>query len=166
MFQESSGANGGTSVVDAPNQQSAAAAIDRLDEVLDLGNVRMKLADSEEGPGLDQERIDLMEREYRKFLALQLAHPEATIVPCKIVDEIWHRHILDTAAYRRDCEAIFGRFVDHYPYFGMRSEAEAEELNDAYAETLDLYRDAFGEPPHDSWVSTDPAKCRKPTCRR
>lgn len=145
---------------------AASEAFASLKDLLDLSDVRMKLADADEGPGLGAQQLDLMEAEYRKFLALQLAHPEATIVPCKIVDELWHRHILDTAAYRRDCEAIFGRFVDHYPYFGMRSEAEAEELNDAYAETLDLYRDAFGEPPHDSWVSTDAAKCRKPTCRR
>jgi hypothetical protein len=137
-----------------------------LDVHLDLTDVRMKLADPEEGPGLDQAALDLAEREYRKFLALQIAHPEATIVPCQLVDQIWHQHILDTAAYRRDCEAIFGRFLDHYPYFGMRDEAEAQELNDAYADTLDLYRDAFGNPPPDTWVSTDPARCRKPRCRR
>ncbi len=149
--------------IGAPAADEAFAS---LDVSLDLSDVRMKLADADEGPGLNEAQIDLMEGEYRKFLALQLAHPEATIVPCKIVDEIWHRHILDTAAYRRDCEAIFGRFVDHYPYFGMRSEAEAEELNDAYVGTLGLYRDAFGEPPPDTWVSEDPARCRKPTCRR
>ena len=118
---------------------AADEAFASLEDLLDLSDVRMKLADADEGPGLDEAQIDLMEGEYRKFLALQLAHPEATIVPCKIVDEMWHRHILDTAAYRRDCEAIFGRFLDHYPYFGMRNEAEAEELTDAYAETLDLY---------------------------
>ena len=74
-------------------------------------------------------------------------------MPCKIVDEIWHQHILDTAAYRRDCEAIFGRFLDHYPYFGMRERGQAQELTDAYAETLDLYREAFGEPPPDTWIA-------------
>jgi hypothetical protein len=145
---------------------TAEEALRDLGTNLDLTDIRMKLADAGEGPGLAQSRLDLMEGEYRKFLALQLAHPEAMIVPCEIVDQIWHQHILDTAAYRRDCEAIFGRFLDHYPYFGMRSKAEAEELNDAYAETLDLYRDVFGEPPPDTWVSTDAARCRKPTCRR
>jgi hypothetical protein len=145
---------------------SAAEALRELGARPNLDDVCMKLADTNEGPGYNQAHIDLMVGEYRKFLALQLAHPEAPIVPCGIVDEIWHRHILDTAAYRRDSEAIFGRFLDHYPYFGMRSAVEAEELNDAYAETLGLYRDAFGEPPPETWVSTDPARCRKPTCRR
>ena len=27
-----------------------------------------------------------------------------TSVSCAIVDEIWHQHILDTAAYREHCE--------------------------------------------------------------
>jgi hypothetical protein len=145
--------------------KSAADTLRELGARPDLSDVRMKLADATEGPGLGQAQIDLMEGEYRKFLALNLAHPGATIVPCKVVDEIWHRHILDTAAYRRDCEAIFGRFLDHYPYFGMRDQAEAQELSDAYADTLDLYRDSFGEPPADTWVSNDPARCSKPTCR-
>jgi hypothetical protein len=158
--------DGGTAVV-THKKFDAASVIDRLDVLLDLSDVRMKLADPEEGPGLAREQIDLMEREYRKFLAIQVMHPDAVIVPCKIVDEMWHRHILDTAAYREDCEVIFDRFLDHYPYFGMRNEAEAEELDDAYAATLDLYREAFGEPPAGSWVSNDDAaRCRKPTCRR
>lgn len=166
MFQEANAMGGGTAVL-ARDTFDASAAMQRLDDLLDLTDVKMKLADSEEGPGLDQEQIDLSEGEYRKFLAMQLMHPRAVIVPCKIVDEMWHRHILDTAAYREDCAAIFGRFLDHYPYFGMRNEIEAEELNDAYAETLDLYRDAFGEPPAGSWVlDGDAARCRKPTCRR
>jgi hypothetical protein len=162
VFTQLSDPDGGTAVL-SPETSDGTTMLDRLDDLLDLGNVRMKLADSEEGPGLPQEQLDLMELEYRKFLALQLMHPGAVIVPCKIVDEMWHRHILDTAAYREDCAAIFGRFLDHYPYFGMRNEAEAQELVDAYVGTLDLYRDAFGEPPTGSWVADDDdaARCRR-----
>jgi hypothetical protein len=161
MLKEPTVASGGTALLNSP-VADATAAMERLDELLDLSNVRMKLADSEEGPGLDQEQIDLMESEYRKFLAMQLMHPGAVIVPCQIVDEMWHRHILDTAAYRADCATIFGRFLDHYPYFGMRNEVEAQELTDAYADTLDLYQDAFGEPPTGSWVSSQgAARCRR-----
>ena len=46
-------------------------------------------------------------------------------VPCKLVDELWHAHILDTRAYRDDCYRIFGFFYDHYPYFGLRDAADA-----------------------------------------
>jgi hypothetical protein len=149
--------------VDAPTAEQALAW---LDTRLDLANVKMKLADSEEGPGLSYDEIALMETEYRKFLALHLMHPEADIVPCKIVDEMWHRHILDTAAYRVDCDSIFGRFLDHFPYFGMRGDEDAQALNDAYADTLDRYREAFGEPPADTWVTIDASsKCKRTACK-
>lgn len=151
-----------TVAVDSQAQEALA----RLDDLLDLGNVKMKLADSDEGPGLSADYIELMEGEYRKFLALQLLYSEADIVPCKVVDEMWHRHILDTAAYREDCDAIFGRFLDHFPYFGMRGEADAQALHDAYADTLDRYREAFGEPPADTWITVDASsKCKRTACK-
>jgi hypothetical protein len=136
-----------------------------LNEHLDLSNVRMKLADVEEGQGLTDAELDLMEGEYRRFLALHLLHPDADIVPCKLVDEMWHRHILDTAAYRVDCDAIFGRFLDHFPYFGMRDEADTQALHDAYADTIDRYREAFGEPPEGTWISADASKCKRTACK-
>lgn len=162
MLQEPTVEIGGTAVLDATDPTTA---MQRLDDLLDLSNVKMKLADADEGPGLDAERIELMEAEYRKFLALQLMHPGAVIVPCKIVDEMWHRHILDTAAYREDCQAIFGRFLDHFPYFGMRGEEDAQALNDAYADTLWRYRDAFADPPAETWISSDAAKCGRTACK-
>jgi hypothetical protein len=144
---------------------TTADAMQRLDQELDLSSVRMKLADPDEGQGLGQAEIDLMEGEYRKFLALHLLYPDADIVPCEIVDETWHRHILDTAAYRADCDAIFGEFLDHFPYFGMRGEQDAQDLEDAYASTLDRYRDAFGEPPEGTWISTDAMSCKRTACK-
>ncbi len=140
-------------------------AMKRIDLSLDLTNIRMKLADSEEGPGYGDDHLDLMESEYRKFLALQLAFPDSVVVPCKIVDEMWHQHILDTAAYREDCDDLFGVYLDHFPYFGMRGPDDAQALNDAYADTLDRYRNAFGEPPADTWISSDAAKCGRTACK-
>lgn len=163
-MDQPSGDGGGTAVLDRPVTDTE-AALQRLEDLLDLGNVRMKLADTDEGAGLAIDEIDLMEEEYRKFLALQLLHPGADIVPCEIVDEMWHRHILDTAAYREDCDAIFGQFLDHFPYFGMRGEADAKALNDAYAETLERYRAAFGEPPPETWISSDAARCTRKACK-
>ena|ERR1039457_779675 len=141
-------------------------ALARLDDLLDLSNIRMKLADPDEGKGYDMDDLDLLETEYRKFLALRLAYPEMDVVPCKIVDEMWHQHILDTAAYRQDCEAIFGRFLDHFPYFGMRGEEDARALNDAYFETIERYRKAFGEPPADTWITIDASsRCKRTACK-
>jgi hypothetical protein len=162
LFSEPTDATGGAPVLGITN---ADPAIQRLDELLDLSNVKMKLADTAEGPGLSTDQIAVMEAEYRRFLALQLMHPEAIIVPCETVDEMWHRHILDTAAYRVDCDAIFGRFLDHFPYFGMRGEDDAQALNDAYGDTLWRYRDAFGNPPANTWIATDASKCGRTACK-
>lgn len=163
-MEETNDSVGGTAVLDRPTVDSK-VALGKLENLLDLSNVRMKLADADEGPGLSEDYLDLMEAEYRKFLALQLMHPDAIIVPCKIVDEMWHRHILDTAAYRADCAIIFGRFLDHFPYFGMRGAEDAQALHDSYADTLQRYQDAFGVPPADTWISSDAAKCGRTACK-
>lgn len=142
---------------------AAAEALDRLDALLDLSNVRLKLANPDEGDACTEAQLDLMEGEYRRFLALRMAHPEAEIVPCRSVDEMWHRHILDTRAYAADCDRIFGSFVHHFPYFGLRGEADALALESAYDNTLELYRDAFGEPADGTtWTSPDASsRCRR-----
>ena len=141
-------------------------AMARLATRLDLANVRMKLADPEEGHGYSSDHLDTMEGEYRKFLALHLLYPDMDVVPCKLVDDIWHQHILDTAAYREDCDAIYGRFLDHFPYFGMRDEQDAQALEDAYEDTIVRYREAFGEPPADSWISVDASsRCKRTACK-
>jgi hypothetical protein len=144
---------------------TAEDALAHLAECLDLTNVRLKLADPEEGKGLSEAELDLAEQEYRRFLALHLMYPGADIVPCHLVDDIWHQHILDTIAYRGDCDAIFGRFLDHFPYFGMRGEDDAQALLDAYGDTLEKYEAAFGPPPHGTWLKADEAKCHKGSCR-
>jgi hypothetical protein len=143
---------------------SPAEALERL-SLLDLSNVRMKLADPIEGKGYGHEHLDLMEQEYRRFLVMHMSHPDVEVVPCSMVDEFWHQHILDTIAYRQDCEAIFGEFLDHYPYFGMQSEQEAQDLKEAYGETLEIYEREFGSPPEGTWISADAAKCKRTNCK-
>jgi hypothetical protein len=132
---------------------SAANALAEIEAALDLSQIRRKLA--AHSAAYSPRQLDTMEGEYQKFLALHRANPDAKIVPCETVDTIWHQHILDTIAYRRDCERIFGRFIDHYPYFGTRGPDDAKSLIDCYDETLRLYRDAFGEPPTDTWTACD-----------
>lgn len=150
---------------DALIATNPADAMDRLASILDLSNVRTKLADPEEAASLSASQLELAEQEYRRFLALRLAYPEADIVPCKLVDAIWHQHILDTHAYHSDCNAIFGRYLHHFPYFGIRGEDDAQALHDAYADTLDRYRQAFGEPPASTWIATHASKCKRTACK-
>jgi hypothetical protein len=151
-----------TTAIAPLNPTEAFALTGRL---IDLAGVRRKLMDPEEGKGCSSSTVDLMEAEYRKFLALHLAHPGADVVPCKLVDEIWHQHILDTRAYAEDCEALFGGFLHHYPYFGMNGPDDALALHDAYADTIERYRAAFGDPPANTWISADAAKCKRTACK-
>ncbi len=139
---------------------TALDALGQVDEELNLAAIRGKLADPEEGRGHSRAHLELMEQEYRRYLALRLAHPDEDIVPCKLVDELWHAHILDTLAYHEDCDRIFGRYLHHFPYFGMRGEQDAQDLLDAYDSTLERYRVAFGEPPPDTWISQQSSRCR------
>lgn len=111
---------------------------------LDLSMIKMKLQDSEEGPGWSAERCDAVEIDYKRFLALKRAYPDREIVPNKEVDLFWHQHILDTEKYAQDCEALFGAFLHHYPYFGMRGEEDHANLCAAFAETQNLYELHFG----------------------
>lgn len=143
----------------------AAEALARVEREIDLSGLRFKLGNPEDGVAPPQGLLDLMESEYRRFLALRLAHPSAGIVPCKLVDAMWHSHILDTRAYADDCDRLFGGFMHHYPYFGMRGADDEQALADAYEETLRLYQEAFGEPPTDTWISAEPHRRCRTQCR-
>lgn len=84
---------------------------------------------------------------YRDYLFLQKKYEdETTIVPPEEVDEFWHNHILDTQKYHTDCQAIFGKYLHHYPYFGIDATSNATDLNDAFEITLSLYVKEFGHP--------------------
>ena len=76
----------------------------------------------------------------KKYLSI---HP--VIPPSTEIDEIWHHHILDTRKYHNDCSNIFGYYFHHYPYFGMRSESDFNNLNDAFKVTQDLHYKEFGD---------------------
>jgi hypothetical protein len=53
--------------------------------------------------------------------------------------------MLDTRAYIRDTQVIFGYYLHHFPYFGMRDDRDKHELQVAFAEMEDLYRREYGE---------------------
>lgn len=75
---------------------------------------------------------------------------------------MWHAHILDTHAYGPDCEAVFGKFLHHYPYWGMRGEEDLADLHSSWDRSLKLYGDSFGPAPSEFWTNSTPARC--PNC--
>ena len=114
-------------------------------EALDLDPIKLKLMDPEEGQGWSREYADRMELAYKRFLTLLVKYPDETIAPSKDVDKFWHGHILDTMKYAEDCERVFGYFLHHFPYFGMRGDADAADLRAAAANMHAIYEREFGE---------------------
>ena len=131
--------------------------------VLDLEPICIKTMGAEEGYGWSKEYALKIAGEYRRYLALCLQGGESKpAVPCKAVDKLWHMHILDTQKYADDCEKMFGYFLHHFPYFGMRGDDDMKNLEDSFAKTLSDYREAFGDEPSDVWLSaTRCPKCGK-----
>src|SRR5262245_28068934 len=128
------------SISDRPLDQVTAAI-----HALDLDPIKFKLMDHEEGQGWSREHADRVELAYRRFLVLYATYPEETLAPSKDVDKFWHGHILDTLKYADDCDRVFGRFLHHFPYFGLRGAEDAANLARAAETTQGLYRRQFGD---------------------
>jgi hypothetical protein len=130
------------------NWQDVCTKIDQLD----LDPIKVKLMDPDEGYCWTREQADHIEAQYRQFLKLS-ALQNSSVVPTKVIDTFWHAHILDTHKYAEDCDHVFGYFLHHFPYFGMRGEVDRKNLEQAYSETLQLVRDLFGV--EASWGKSD-----------
>ncbi|WP_317203976.1 glycine-rich domain-containing protein [Janthinobacterium sp.] len=112
---------------------------------LDLDAIKVKLMHKESGEGWSLEKANAMEFEYRRFLILMKKYPTENAAPLFDVDIFWHYHILDTMKYAVDCEAIFGHFLHHFPYVGLRGEADLEAHQQVGARMKELYETTFGE---------------------
>jgi len=136
-----------TKLTNRPVEQVIAAI-----EALDLDPIKLKLMDPEEGQGWSREYAERMEVAYKRFLTLLATHPEETLAAGKDVDKFWHGHILDTLKYAEDCDKVFGCFLHHFPYFGMRGAEDAANLAKAGETMRRLYQQEFGQD-HDASVS-------------
>jgi hypothetical protein len=82
--------------------------------------------------------------------------PDVPAVPSKLVDLVWHEHILDTQTYRHDSQRLFGKYIHHAPSFGDESDeevlAEKKEMVKQQQEMLEKYVALFSEAPSaDVW---------------
>lgn len=111
---------------------------------LDLEPIKHKLMNPEEG-AWSLAKCDAVEITYKQYLKLVAVYPNLSIVPSKNDDKMWHAHILDTAKYLEDCMNIFGYFLHHFPYFGVRSEEDKANLAQAFSVTQNLRKLHFGE---------------------
>tara|TARA_B110000285_G_C14935739_1_gene519483 strand:+ start:383 stop:859 length:477 start_codon:yes stop_codon:yes gene_type:complete len=127
---------------------------------LNFDRIKFKLSVKEDGEIWSKERIDFAEEEYKRFLTLIKLFPKKSIVPSKIMDEFWHMHILDTGAYRDDCQTIFGRFIDHFPYFGIYGNDDRNELMKSFEETKVIYFEHFNM----ALIDSDASRCEGKPC--
>lgn len=97
--------------------------------------------------GFSEQKVRTVEKWYRRFLFLTFKYPEQPIVVSEVIDVFWHQHILDTRKYADDCHMVFGEFLHHFPYFGLRGEEDQRALLAAYRTTLELMRTEYGETP-------------------
>lgn len=113
-------------------------------DALDLGPIKYKLMHPEEGNPWSLEQCNQMEPLYKGFLYLVAVYPELPIVPNRLIDKMWHTHILDTQKYADDCQKAIGYFVHHFPYLGMRGPDDALKLKQAYEKTKGSFLSELG----------------------
>ena len=111
---------------------------------IDFTQLKEKLMDPNEGKGWSKDECNDLELLYKDFLVLMLKYPEKSIVPTTMIDEFWHAHILDTRKYHEDCKLIYGEYLHHFPYFGLRGESDKKDLEDSFTATKKLWVSEFG----------------------
>jgi hypothetical protein len=112
-------------------------------EQLDLEPIAFQLMHSGEAEWTYQRTMQAI-AQYRQFLYLIYLYPNRSLVPTQECDRVWHHHILDTSKYAEDCEMLFGRFIHHFPYFGLRGESDRQNLHVAFEQTQTLFQEHFG----------------------
>lgn len=140
--------------------------VDSNVSVLNFDKLKWKLTQSAEATW-ENELCDFAELEYRKFLSLKKWYPKLSLVPSKLVDKFWHEHILDTQSYTNDCEALFGFYLHHYPYFGIYGDKDQSNLQNSFDETVAVYEMHFGPFPTAELYSNESAqmaRCEDHAC--
>jgi len=111
---------------------------------IDFSNIINKMTSHHSWKRKDVEKVCGM---YRHFLWLHKKYEsQYALPPSEEIDEFWHNHILDTQQYRKDCQIIFGKYLDHYPYLGIDEKTDRNDLNNFFAKTAELYEKETGQP--------------------
>ncbi|MEO6252427.1 MAG: hypothetical protein ABIO79_03945 [Ferruginibacter sp.] len=91
--------------------------------------------------------------EYKKFVYLGVVS-NFHVTPSKIIDVVWHEHLLFSRAYREFCDQVIAYQFDHNPELVPMSD-ETGRFNAQYLDTIEFYASEFGfEPPTAIWGET------------
>ena len=89
-------------------------------------------------------------REYKKFVYLGVVS-EFSVTPPKVIDQVWHEHLLFSRPYREFCRDVLERDFDHNPEL-VPASGQTDVFEAQYDATLALYRQEFNaEPPGEIW---------------
>lgn len=104
---------------------------------------------------LDWDKLFAMKAiwEYKKFVYLGVIS-DFSVTPSKIIDKVWHEHLLFTSGYRTFCDEVIEYNLEHHPEL-VPVDDQTEAFKAQYFKTLDLYQREFGSaPPDDIWYTT------------
>jgi hypothetical protein len=88
--------------------------------------------------------------EYKKFIYIGIIS-DFSVTPSKVIDIVWHEHLLFTKAYREFCDEIIHYNFEHHPEL-ITLDEQTEQFAMQYVQTLQLYRYEFGyDAPVDIW---------------
>ena len=85
--------------------------------------------------------------EYKKFMYLA-ATSNGMVSPSKIVDIVWHQHLIFTQSYDKFCQ-ILGKNIQHIP--STHDKKDFKKFQEAASRTKHLYTKNFGEQPKTIW---------------
>jgi hypothetical protein len=115
----------------------ALACLEKL-KSLNLWQIAAYLIESKKGCGWTLPQAFRAIGRYKTFLFVSYLYPEVLLVPTPEIDRVWHVHILHTRKYRKDCEILFGHFIDHEPGSELLGESHQPNINEAFAQTQEL----------------------------
>lgn len=91
--------------------------------------------------------------EYKKFIYLGLVS-DFVVTPSRIIDQVWHEHLLFSAGYRTFCDVVLGRRFDHSPEL-IPNKKQLAVYEAQFQATLALYAEEFGyAAPEDIWSTS------------
>ena len=100
--------------------------------------------------------------EYKKFVYLGVTST-IPVTPSKVIDVVWHEHLLFSRPYREFCDSVLERPFDHNPEL-IPADDQTDVFNLQFEATLDAYEREFNAtPPADVWGKT---KFDRPPIRR
>lgn len=85
--------------------------------------------------------------EYKKFMFLVAISPEM-LSPSKIVDVVWHQHLIYSDSYKNFC-TLLGKEIQHLP--STHDAKEQSSFEEAFVKTEKIYKENFHESDWDFW---------------